>query len=205
MEFWNTLVTEKSWEILQKIRKEINFVLIGGWAVYLWAKSHKSKDVDIVIDFKELNKLKLNYKLKKNDALKKYEIKINDVDIDIYVPFYSRLPLLENIDDNISNIEGFRVVTPEALIVLKQSAEINRSNTEKGLKDRIDILDLLLKCQINFKEYKKILQKENLNGFIERLAYIIKTFKDIKYLELNPRQFKLKRNELIKHVKNHMS
>ena len=87
MEYWNIIITEKSWRILQKIRKEINFVLIGGWAAYLWTKSHKSKDIDIVVDFKELYNLKFNYNLKKNDALKKYEITVDEVDIDIYVPF----------------------------------------------------------------------------------------------------------------------
>jgi len=48
-EFWNSLLTEKSWEILQELRKDYNFILIGGWAVYLLTKQKKSKDIDIVI------------------------------------------------------------------------------------------------------------------------------------------------------------
>ena len=50
MEYWNELITQKSWDVLQKLKK-INFVLIGGWASYLWTSSHKSKDIDIIVDF----------------------------------------------------------------------------------------------------------------------------------------------------------
>ena len=201
MEYWNTIITEKSWQVLQKIRKEIDFVLIGGWAAYLWAKSHKSKDIDIVVDYKELNKLKLNYNLKKNDNLKKYEIKVDEIDVDIYIPFYSELPIIDKIKDYAAIVEGFKVVKPEALLILKQAAEASRSNTEKGLKDRIDIMDLLLKCSIDFAEYINLTEKEKLNNFKRRLLDIVSKFNEPKYLDLNPRQFKLKRGELIKKTK----
>ncbi|MBI2653934.1 hypothetical protein HYX02_03920 [Candidatus Woesearchaeota archaeon] len=203
MEYWNTIITEKSWNVLQKIKKEIKFILIGGWAAYLWTNSHKSKDIDIVVDYKELNKIKLNYNLNKNDALKKYEIKIDDIDIDIYLPFYSKLPLLEQIEDYATNVQSFKTLKPEALLVLKQAAEINRGNTEKGFKDRIDILNLLIRCEINFKEYNNIIKKENLEDFGKRLIQIITNFNEIKYLGLNPRQFKLKKEELIKKIKGY--
>lgn len=201
MEYWNTIVTEKSWQLLQRIRKEMNFILIGGWAVYLWAKSHKSKDIDIVVDYKELDKLKTRYNLRKNEQLKKYEIKIDETDIDIYLPFYSKLPLLEHLKEYISSIEGFKVAKPEILIILKQAAEIARSDTEKGVKDRIDIMDLLLKCEIDFKEYKAILEREKLESFRKRLIGIISAFNETKYLDLNPRQFKLKRQEILGKIK----
>ena len=201
MEYWNTIITEKSWQVLQKIRREIDFVLIGGWAAYLWAKSHKSKDIDIVVDYKELNKLKLNYNLKKNDNLKKYEIKVDEIDVDIYIPFYSELPIIDKIKDYAAIVEGFKVVKPEALLILKQAAEASRSSTEKGLKDRIDIMDLLLKCSIDFAEYINLIEKEKLNNFKRRLLDIVSKFNEPKYLDLNPRQFKLKRGELIKKTK----
>ncbi len=201
MEYWSTAITQKSWDVLQRIRKEFNFILIGGWAAYLWAKSHKSKDVDIVIGYKELEKLKVNYNLIKNNILKKYEIKIENIDVDIYLPFYSKLPLLENIDNYVSKIEGFRLVKPEALLILKQAAELNRGNTEKGLKDRIDIIDLLLKCEINFKYYKHIIEKEKLTIYKNRLIEIITKFNEIKYFDLNPRQFKLKKEEILRNLR----
>jgi len=205
MEYWNTIITEKSWEVLQKIKREINFILIGGWAAYLWAKSHKSRGIDIVISHKELDKLRLNYNLKKNNNLKKYEIKIEGIDIDIYIPFYSKLPLLENIGNYVTKVEGFRVVKPEALLVLKQAAELNRSDTEKGLKDRVDIVGLLLKCEINFGSYNNIIKKEKLVDFRKRLVEIVSKFNEIKYLDLNPRQFKLKKGEIIGNLKKYFT
>ena len=68
MEYWNTLLTEKSWVLLQEIRKKYQFVLIGGWAIYLWARRQKSKDIDIVVSIDELQKLKQE-NLEKNDHL----------------------------------------------------------------------------------------------------------------------------------------
>ncbi|MFQ6121110.1 MAG: DUF6036 family nucleotidyltransferase, partial [Methanosarcinales archaeon] len=91
MEFWNEIILEKSFKVLQKISKEFDFVLIGGWAVYLWTNSQKSKDIDVIIKYEVLDYLKKNYSLKKNDYLKKYEIIIDEIDIDIYLPYFSNL------------------------------------------------------------------------------------------------------------------
>lgn len=202
MEYWNTLITEKSWNLLKELNKKIRFILIGGWAVYLWSNAHKSKDIDIVVDFKELEKIKLKYNLKKNDNLKKYEIIINEIDVDIYVPYYSNLAVpVEDIKRHSTKIENFDVVKPEILLILKQSAEIDRAESEKGLKDRIDIMDILLNCDIDFNKYKEKLKEYRLTHYKNRLINIINTFKDLKYLNLNPREFKLKKIEMLDKLK----
>ncbi|PIY70044.1 hypothetical protein COY89_03190, partial [Candidatus Roizmanbacteria bacterium CG_4_10_14_0_8_um_filter_36_36] len=72
--FYQSIVTEKSWKMLQMLKKNIDFILIGGWAVYLYAKTLKSKDIDIIVDYQELDKIKKNFQLIKNDRLRKYEI-----------------------------------------------------------------------------------------------------------------------------------
>ena len=55
MDFWNDTLTEKSWNIMVGL-KGFDFIVIGGWAAYLWTKMHKSKDVDIVIkNFEDLD------------------------------------------------------------------------------------------------------------------------------------------------------
>ena len=201
MDYWNSLVTEKSWNLLKEVNKKIKFTLIGGWAVYLWAKSHKSKDIDIVVDFKELEKIKLEYDLKKNDNLKKYEIIIEDIDIDIYVPYYSELAVpIEDIKNNCAKVENFNVAKPEILLILKQSAELDRADSEKGLKDRIDILDILFRCSINFDEYRNRLKEYKLMYYKERLIKILNEFKELKYLNLNPRKFKLRKKEILNKI-----
>lgn len=204
MEFWNSLLTQKSWNLLIELNKKpFKFILIGGWAAFFWTKLHKSKDVDIVLpNMKDLDYLKQNYILKKNDNLKKYEISFEEIDLDIYVPYYSKLALpTEDIKNYSTKIENFNVVIPEVLLILKQGAELDRKNTVKGLKDQVDILTLICFCEIDFKKYHSLLKKYKIEHFYDRLKHIISNFKDIKYLNLNPREFKLKKKEILNKLK----
>lgn len=202
MEYWHDIITEKSWKILQNIKGKFDFIVMGGWAIYLWTKAMKSKDIDIIIDIAQLDYLKERYELRKNDNLKKYEIKIDEVDIDIYVPYYSRLSVpVEEIRRYISKIEGFTVPRPEILLILKQDAEKERSESEKGLKDRIDIMSLLFKCDIDFKLYVELIKKYKKEDFYGRLRKIIANFKEYDYLGLKPAEFKKKKDEIIKKIR----
>ena len=108
MPYYHDLITEKSWRILQNLRRAYDFILIGGWAVYLYTHGLKSRDIDFICDYKTLEKLRNDYDLVKNDRLRKYEIHIGEFDIDIYVPFFSDLGIpvedLQNIASGISGI-----------------------------------------------------------------------------------------------------
>jgi len=208
MEFLSSLLTEKSWSLLKELsKKDFKFILIGGWAAYLWTKMHKSKDIDIIVpDFKDLEYLKKNYDLRKNDSLKKYEIWLEEMDVDIYVPYYSKLALpIEEIKSHITKIENMQVASLEALLILKQGAELERKDSVKGSKDRIDIMALLLFSEIDFKKYSSLLEKHNLKHYLNRLFRVINNFDGIKYLELNPREFKLKKKELLGKIKNKLN
>lgn len=79
MQYYHKLVTDKSYQFLQNLKRSYEFVLIGGWAVYLYTQALKSKDIDIIVDYKELAKLKENFDVFKNDRLKKYEIKTGGI------------------------------------------------------------------------------------------------------------------------------
>ena len=187
-EFWNSLLTEKSWNLLQELKKEHSFILIGGWAVYLFTKQQKSKDIDIVIDIKELQKFK-SENLNKNDNLRKYEIKREDIDIDIYLEHYSRLAIpAEDIKKFALNLEGFQVACPELLLVLKQAAYKDRKDSAKGEKDKIDIISLIFFSELDFNKYREILKKYSLD--FTSLKSLLKNFKDYNSLNLNPIQFK---------------
>lgn len=201
MEFWSSLLTEKSWNLLKKLsKKDFKFIVIGGWAAYLWTKLHKSKDIDIIVpDFRGMGYLKKNYDLRKNDSLKKYEIKFEEIDAGIYVPYYSRLALpIEEIKSHITKIENMQVVSPEVLLILKQGAELDREDSVKGSKDRIDIMALLIFSEIDLKKYSFLLEKHGLKHYLGRLFSIINNFDGIKYLDLNLREFKLKKRELLR-------
>ena len=203
-EFWNSLLTEKSWNILTNISKEkFKFIVIGGWAAYLWTKAHKSKDIDIaLIDIKDLDYLKQKYNLKKNDRLKKYEISFDEIDVDIYTPYFSELPIpIEDLKHYSVKIEGLNVVKQELLLILKQGAESDREKSIKGEKDRIDIMTLIFFADIDLRLYYKLLKKYKLENYFTRLKIIIINFKDYDYLSVNPREFKIKKNKILEELK----
>ena len=59
-------ITEESWNKLQEMRKSFYFILIGGWAIYVYTKMHKSKDIDIIVDYDVLRSLGSLGKVQKN-------------------------------------------------------------------------------------------------------------------------------------------
>ncbi|MBN1377285.1 hypothetical protein JW949_03040 [Candidatus Woesearchaeota archaeon] len=190
-EFWNEEITKKSFEKLIELNKKYDFILIGGWAIYMWTKAYKSKDIDIVVDYNNLDKLKKDYTIDKNETLKKFEIKQEFFDIDIYVPYFSELGYpLEKLEKNYKTVEGFKVPSIEVLVILKQFAEINRRNSLKGKKDSYDIA-LLFINGADLKEYSKIIKKINKKYLKKELKKAINSIdnKDYSYFNLSFNKF----------------
>lgn len=79
--FWHDAVTDKSFYTLQSLRKDFDFVVIGGWAVFLYTQTLKSKDIDIIVDLEVLARLKNRFDVTKNERLQKYEIKFDGFDL----------------------------------------------------------------------------------------------------------------------------
>ncbi len=199
MEFWNSDLTTQSWNAMQDLKtRGIPFIVIGGWAAYLWSRMHKSKDLDIVLrQVSDISILRDKFNLKKNDHLKKYEVKIGDIDIDIYLPFYSRLAIpTEDISHYVSYVDGFCVVVPELLLILKQGAELDRSHSVKGQKDRIDIVTLLCFAPIDAKLYFRMIKKYKL-PYEKRLKEIIISFQDVKHLDMTVHDYAKKKKTLL--------
>jgi hypothetical protein len=200
VEFWHDVLIEKSWAVLLELRKRYEFILLGGWAVYLYTKALKSKDIDIIVDYNTLGLMGRELPLKKNERLKKYELLISDVEVDVYVPYFSNLGIpVEDVAANIRVLEGFKVPTPEVLLILKQAAEVERAGSVKGLKDRIDILALLIYSEIDFNTYLSLVKKYSLYSYRERLKNLVETA-DREFKELgitNPRQIRQFRKKLL--------
>lgn len=204
MEFWNDIATDKSWKVLQELVKKISPILIGGWACYLLTKKMKSKDVDIIVDFPILTRIKEEFGLKKNEKLKKYETIINEISIDIYVPYYSKLILpIELIQKNTRIVDGIKVPQPEILLILKQQAEIARGEKSlKGQKDRVDILSILMNTEMNWKNYYRIIKEQNIEHYAKQLKkIIIEAKKEFSYFDIeNLRQIKLIKRKLLREI-----
>ena len=204
MEFWPELLTKASWERLVLLKKEFDFILIGGWAAYLHTCLHKSKDIDIIVDYTTLKKLEQEYDLVKNNRLKKYEIKSGKFDIDIYVPYFSDLAIpLDDLINQTTIIKGIQTLKPEPLLILKQGAEIDRRNSIKGEKDAIDIITIILHSDINWKTYTKLLKKYKKEKFKDELTFVINNFSDknIHYLGVDFNKFKKWKKEIIELLK----
>lgn len=193
MEFWNDEITDKSWQRLIEFRKEIDFVLIGGWAIYIYTKLQKSKDIDIIVDYPILRQLKADYRFNKNERLKKYEIKLEEgFDVDIYTPGYSKLTIpTKYIIENSVMHDGFKVPNQEILLLLKLGAFIDRKKSIKGGKDSIDILGLIFNADINFKHLKSLINEYKLENYLDVLLDILRDFdlSSVNYLKLNIHSF----------------
>ena len=166
---WRDEAVERSWRVLGELKGFGDFVLIGGWGVYLWTRKLKSRDIDVYVDQKNFYRLQSElmqrgYALKRNVRLLKFEALISDVEVDIYTPFMSRLavPCLDVFNRKLySVIEGFNVAIPEVLLLLKAQVAQERWRAEKGLKDRVDIISLLKFADIKRDVLEQMLREYN--------------------------------------------
>ncbi|MDO8609627.1 MAG: hypothetical protein Q7R95_03695 [bacterium] len=201
-QYYQNIITQKSWEQLQKIKKQFPFMLIGGWAVYLYTKNLKSKDIDMIINFESLEKLKYRYEIHKNERLKKYEIKQEGIDIDIYLPYYSSLGLpVEKIVTYTENIETFTVLKKEVLLFTKLAAYNERKASVKGQKDRIDIISLILLPDFDFSLFKDFLLKNTYSNYLVILHNLILETNEVEELSLNKHFFSKRKKEILYKIK----
>lgn len=196
MAYYHDILTTKSWEELKRIRGQLDFVLIGGWAVYLYTKALKSKDIDILISYAGLDKLRLLYpNVYKNERLSKYEAVLEDIQVDGYLPHFSKIGLpVEELMQHTKLVDGFTVLDPSYLMVLKIVAYADRKGTSKGRKDFLDLVSLVKSGAPKFSEVAYIAQ---INEFDRQFNQFLNDFmmtSEVKELGLNPYGFsKLKR------------
>ncbi|MDP1689793.1 MAG: hypothetical protein Q8L52_01120 [bacterium] len=197
--FYHDLITQKSWQELKKLCKTTNFVLIGGWAVYLYAKTLKSKDIDILIEYSEIVKLKKNYDFTKNERLKKYEARREEIQIDVYLPHYSELGIpVEDLMNQKTSVEGFDVLKKEYLIALKLFTLKERGRTVKGQKDFLDLLSLFVIGEIDKKNLKSIINKYKLDNSLDFFREMMDEYVEISEINLNKHTYKKLKEKILK-------
>lgn len=184
---WNEAIMLKGYEFIKKlIALDIEFVVMGGWAVYFLTEYHMSKDIDLMIRDREFWKLK-NYIMglngrEKTTNLPKTGFALDDVELDVYTE--SRSGLAIPVKDVFSksyflNIKGVNVLKPEVLLILKAAAEKERSETMKGFKDRCDMLAILMRSKLDSVLLRHLSEKYGCKDAIgkdvtEQIAKIIK-------------------------------
>lgn len=204
MQYYHDLITQKSWEELQRLSKEVDFVLIGGWAVYLYTKTLKSKDIDILVGYDQLPLLERSYQLSKNDRLKKYEAVKDLIQIDIYLPYYSEIGIpVEELLKHVQNIEGFTLLEINYLTVLKIYTLKQRGYSSKGRKDFIDLIALINLGRIDFIKLKRIIERCGLESELVGLRSFLDENFDLPELDLNQHIFsKIKKRIRVKLIGN---
>jgi len=201
MQFYHEIITEKSFQFLQELKREYEFVLIGGWAVFLYSHSLKSKDIDIIVDYSELAKLKKNFDVFKNDRLKKYELKKGGFDVDIYLPHYSDLGIdVEVIRKNIANKDGFDVPKKEILFLLKLYAWHARKSSLKGRKDELDIFSLAFLPDFGWEKYMKFAESLEFSEYNNCFRDLLKKTRRIEELEINEQKMARERKKILKYI-----
>lgn len=189
MQYYRDSVTEQSWQLLKKLRRKFKFILIGGWAVWLYTRQLKSKDIDVVIELGELDRLKSDYELIKNERLKKYEFRRREVEVDVYVPFYSMLGVpAEEILKGAKLVEGFWVPEEELLLILKSVTWLARRGSAKGRKDFVDIVSLLAKRSYEVAKLEKWLKAGKGWQAITELRQELELTRQVPELGLNVHQ-----------------
>jgi len=187
MEFYHNLITEKSWQELKALNKALgDFVLIGGWAIYLYTKALKSKDIDILVNFESLELLSKRYDFYKNERLKKYEAVRGEVQIDIYLPHYSAIGIpVEDLMLKTKTLEGFKVLLPEYLLALKIVTLSERGRSSKGRKDFIDALALVKSGKADYKKAANLLGQYQLESKVATFKDMLGENTDLPELNLN--------------------
>ncbi len=186
MEYYHGLITKKSFDFLKEFNRKFDFILIGGWAVWLYCRALKSKDIDIIIGYDGLGKMKDSYDVYKNDRLKKYEIKTGEFDIDIYLDHYSSLgaPIAAVAKDHAVK-NGFKVPRLEALLLLKLFAWKNRRGSVKGMKDELDIFGLAILPEFDWEEYMRMVKAWRLGSYHREFVGLLKARTSVKALGIN--------------------
>jgi len=201
MQYYHELITEKSYKFLQNLKRDYQFILIGGWAVYLYTRSLKSKDIDIIVNYDELVKLRENFDVFKNDRLKKYEIKTGEFDIDIYLPRYSELGIdAQKIQKKSIAREGFVVPELEILFLLKLYAWGKRRGSAKGRKDELDIFSLAILPEFDWEKYAGYIAKYQLEETNRLFLDLIKKTSSIRELDINEQKMSKIRKDILSKI-----
>ena len=125
--------------------------------------------------------------------------------IEIYVPFYSKFVIpVEEVMKNTITIENFKIPRAEILLLLKQQAELERKDSIKGQKDRVDLICLLKSGLIDWNVYKNLVKKYELSDYSKRLETILRQAKDeFEYLGIKDlREIKKIKEKILKQMKS---
>lgn len=151
-QFYSTEQTASSRLVLDELLTLVpEAVLIGGWASWVRTRGPMSHDIDLIISRGELDvitSLTGNVSASTHIGQKKWRATYNDIHIDLYVPYESRLGQhlslrVEDFANEVEIVDGYKVLTIPAHIATKWAALVDRPDSLPGEKDRFEIRNML--------------------------------------------------------------
>lgn len=205
-QFWNNEKTEASLKTLHLLAGKIDFVLIGGWAVYFYTNAQRSEDVDIAIGISGLDFFR-GYGIQDYGGINiKYSI-VGDTVVDLFIQEYADrdLPVpVKDILENYTLFEGnIKTVNREMLLLLKLWGYF-REDEAKLRKDMIDVINLILYGGIDLKKFGVLLKKYKIakrRGKDVLLEYLDKGETLLDYIGMDNDKYRREKNALKKRIK----
>lgn len=168
-------------------------ILIGGWATFIRIGGEISLDIDLITSMESRHKLEAimdEMSTSSHHQGTKLRATINDVHLDIYVPYESqlgnvlklRVEVLAEYPDVLS-FEKWTLLCVEAHILTKMAAILDRHFSEKGQKDAREILGLLKLNEVNPDKAAEILDRASSVDLFELPELIGQSFDRIKQIE----------------------
>lgn len=167
-------------------------ILIGGWATFIRIGGEISLDIDLITSMESRHKLEAvmdEMSTSSHHQGTKLRATINDVHLDIYVPFESQLgnklklkvEILAEYPDQLS-FEKWTLLNIEAHIATKMAALLDRHFSEKGQKDAREILGLLQLDEVNPDLAAEILERASNVEVGQLLELVGQSFDYIKQI-----------------------
>ncbi len=198
-QFWNDEKTGKSLDVLRRLPKGLDFVLIGGWAVYSYVSAQKSEGVDIAIGLGKLDFF-TEYGIEEYEGTTIKHSTINGTVVDLFVEGYTDrdLPVpVSRIMRDYVLIEGLKVVRKELLLLLKLWGYFGHDET-KIRKDIIDVATLVFYANIDFGKFSSYIDEYKVpqrRGSDALLKYLDKSETLWEYISPTKKEFDaLKKN-----------
>jgi hypothetical protein len=142
-------------------------VLLGGWATFIRTGVAKSHDIDVIVDYATLDRLRAKYELSASRHIggQKFEVKLEGVAVDVYPVYQSKLGQrlkvpVEALLNQSEKVDRVRVLKAEAQFVAKMAALLDRPDTLPGEKDRLEMWSLLSTGkELDFKLVARLLSE----------------------------------------------
>ena len=161
-------------------------ILIGGWATFVRVGGEISLDIELITSQESRHKLEqlmTDLSPSNNHQGRKLRATIDDVHLDIYLPYESQLggklrlkvEVLAEYPDELS-FEKWTLLRLEAHIATKMAALLDRHFSEKGQKDAREILALLKLDGIDPAIAAKVLDRASTVDIQELPAMIAEAF-----------------------------